>query len=161
MKQPIPRRQPFLLTDGSFRCAGYAVMIEDNPNQKNQSMFKTYASVAFGSKIFTQAQLMFIQSMEFLVIYMAFLEFAHILWEVTKPAIVLTDNKPVTRVFQTKAILPALWNACDYVMQFIFKTAHNAGSINTLAIFLLRLEAKVTEKVRLKSEKTFRQHTLR
>ena len=51
---------------------------------------------------------------------MAFLEFTHILWEATQPTIVLTDNKSVTRFFQTKAIPQALWNACDYVLQFNF-----------------------------------------
>ena len=81
---------------------------------------------------------------------MAFLEFAHILWEATKPTIVLTDNKSVTRFFQTKAIPPALWNACDYVLQFNFKMAHIAGSVNTAADFLSRPELKVTEKIRLK-----------
>ena len=81
---------------------------------------------------------------------MEFLEFAHILWEATKPTIVLTDNKSVTRFFQTKAIPPALWNACDYVLQFNFKIAHIAGSVNTVADFLSRLELKVTEKIRLK-----------
>ena len=81
---------------------------------------------------------------------MAFLEFAHSLWEATKPTIVLTDNKSVTRFFQTKAIPPALWNACDYVLQFNFKIAHIAGSVNTAADFLSRLELKVTEKIRLK-----------
>ena len=81
---------------------------------------------------------------------MAFLEFAHILWEATKPTIVLTDNKSVTRFFQTKAIPPALWNACDYVLQFNFKIAHIAGSVNTAADFLSRHELKVTEKIRLK-----------
>ena len=81
---------------------------------------------------------------------MAFLDFAHILWEATEPTIVLTDNKSVTRFFQTKAIPPALWNACDYVLQFNFKIAHFAGSVNTAAEFLSRLELKVTEKIRLK-----------
>ena len=81
---------------------------------------------------------------------MAFLEFAHILWEATKPTIVLTDNKSVTRFFQTKAIPSALWNACDYVLQFNFTIAHIAGSVNTAADFLSRLEIKVTEKIRLK-----------
>ena len=85
-----------------------------------------------------------------MAIYIAFLEFAHTLWEATKPTIVLTDNKSVTRVFQTKAIPPALWNACDYVLQFNFKIAHIAGSVNTAADFLSRLELKVTEKIRLK-----------
>ena len=123
-------------------------MIEDNPDQKIQSKRK---SVAFGSKIFSPAQpKMSIYSKEFLAIYMAFLEFAHILWEVTKPTIVLTDNTSVTRFFQTKAIPPSLWNACDYVLQFNFKIAHIAGSINTSADFLSRLEQKVTEKIHLK-----------
>ena len=81
---------------------------------------------------------------------MAFLESAHVLWEATKPTIVLTDNKSVTRFFQTEAIPPALWNACDYVLQFNFKIAHIAGSVNTAADFLSRLELKVTEKKRLK-----------
>ena len=79
-----------------------------------------------------------------------FLEFAHILWEATKPTIVLTDNKSVTRFFQTKAIPPALWNACDYVLQFNFTIAHSAGSVNTAADFRSRLDLKVTEKIRLK-----------
>ena len=81
---------------------------------------------------------------------MAILEFAHILWEATKPTIVLTDNKSVTRFFQTKAIPPALWNACDYVLQFNFKIAHIAGSVNTAADFLPRLKFNITEKIRLK-----------
>ena len=62
----------------------------------------------------------------------------------------MTDNKSVTRFFQTKAIPPALWNASDYVLQFNFKVAHSAGSVNTAADFLSRLEIKVTEKIRLK-----------
>ena len=81
---------------------------------------------------------------------MAFLEFAHILWETSKLTIVLTDNKSVTRFFQTKAIPPSPWNACDYVLQFNFKIAHIAGSVNTAADFLSRLELKVTEKIHLK-----------
>ena len=151
LKQPIPGKQLVLMTDASFTSAGYALMIEDNPDQKIQSNRKTYAPVAFGSKLFSPAQLkMSLYSKEFLAIYMAFLEFAHILWEATKPTIVLTDNKSVTRFFQTKAIPPALWNACDYVLQFNLKIAHIAGPVNTAADFLSRLEPKVTEKIRLK-----------
>ena len=151
LKQPIPGKQLVLITDASFRSAGYALMIEGNPHQKIQSKRKTYAPVAFGSKIFSPAQLkMSIYSKEFLAIDMAFLEFAHILREATKPIIVLTDNKSVTRFFQTKAIPPSLWNACDYVLQFNFKIAHVAGSVNTAADFLSRLELKVTERIRLK-----------
>ena len=126
-------------------------MIEDNPDQKKLSKRKTYAPVAFGSKLFSQAQLkMSIFSKKILASYVAFLEFAHILWEATKPTIVLTDNKSVTRFFQTKAIPPALWNACDYVLQFNFKKAQIAGSVNVAADFLFRLELKVTEEIRFK-----------
>ena len=81
---------------------------------------------------------------------MAFLEFAHILWEATKPTIVLTDNKLSNRFFQTKAIPPALWKACDYVLQYKFNIAHIAGSVKTATDFLSRLDLKVTKKIRLK-----------
>ena len=151
LKQPFPGKQFVLMTDTSFRSVGYTLVIEDNPDQKIQSKRKTYAPVAFGSKTFSPAQFkMSIYSKNFLAIYMAFLEFAHILWEATKPTIVLTDNKSVNRFFQTKAIPPAFWNACDYVLQFNFKIAHIAGSVNTAAEFLSRLELKVTQKIRLK-----------
>ena len=135
LKQPIPGKQLILLTDASFRSAGYALMIEDNPDQKIQSKRKTFAPVAFGSKIFSPAQFkMSIYSKEFLTIYMAFLELAHILWEASN--CVLTDKNSVTRFFQTKAIPASLWNACDYVLQFNFKIAHIAGSVNTATDFL-------------------------
>ena len=155
LKQPVPGKQLVLMTDASFRSAGYALVIEDNPDQKIQSKRKTYAPVAFGSKVFSPAQLeMSIYSKDFLAIYMAFLEFAHKLWETPKPTIVLTDNKSVTRFFQTKSIPPSLWNACDYVLQFNFKIAHIAGSVNRAADILSRLELKVIEKIHLKDVQT-------
>ena len=127
-------------------------MSDDNPDQKIQSKRKTYAPFAFGSKIFSFAQLkMSIYSKEVLATYMAFLEFAQILLETSKPTIVLTDNKSVTRFFQTKAIPPSLWNACDDVLQFNFKIEHIVGSLDTAADFLSRVELKVTEKIHLKN----------
>ena len=81
---------------------------------------------------------------------MAFLEFAHILCEATKPTIVLTDKKCVTRFLQTKAIPPSLWNACDYMLQFNFKIAHIAGSVKTAADLFPRLELRATERIHLK-----------
>ena len=74
-------------------------------------------------------------SKEILAIHMAFFESAHILWEAKKPTIVLTVNKSVTSFFQTKAIPPALWKASDYMLQFNFKIAHIAGSVNPAAGF--------------------------
>ena len=93
---------------------------------------------------------MTINPKEVLAIYMAFFELAHILRETSKPTIVLTDKKSVNRSFQTKVIPPSLWNACDYVLQFNFKIAHIAGSVNAAADFLSRLELKVTAKIHLK-----------
>ena len=154
LKQPISGKQLVLMTDASFRSAGYPLMIEDNPDLKTQSKRKTYAAVALGSKNSSPAQpKMSIYSKELFAIYMAFLEFAHILWEAMKLLIVLTDNKSVTRFFQTKAIPPYLWNACEYVLQFNFKVAHLAGSVNRAADFLSRLELKVTERIRLNIRK--------
>ena len=126
-----------LKTVACFTSAGYALMIEDNPDQEIQSKRKTYAPVVFGSKVFPPTQLKMLNySKEFLAIYMAFHEFAHILWETSKPTVVSTDNKSVTQFFQTKAIPPSLWNACEYVLQFNFNKAHIAGSINTAVDFL-------------------------
>ena len=126
-------------------------MLEDNPDQKIQSKRKTYAPVAFDSKIFFPAQLKrSLYSKEFLAIYMTFLEVAHILWVATKPTILPTDNKSVKSFFQTKAEPPPLWNANDYVLHVIFKIADIVGSVNTAAHFLSTLELKVAEKLRLK-----------
>ena len=36
LKQRIPGKQLVLTTDSSFRSAGYALMIDDNPDQKTQ-----------------------------------------------------------------------------------------------------------------------------
>ena len=76
LKQPIPGKQLVLMTDASFRSAGYALLIEDNPDQKIQSKRETYAPVAFGLNVFPPAQLkMSMYLKQFLAIYMAFLDF--------------------------------------------------------------------------------------
>ena len=56
LKQPIPGKQLVLKTDASLRSAGFALVIEDNPDQKIQSKRNTYAPEAFGSS-FSSAQL--------------------------------------------------------------------------------------------------------
>ena len=110
--QPLPGKQLVLMTDASFQAAGYAVLIEDDPNQKYTSTRKTYAPIAYGSKTYSPSQIkMSIYAKEFLAIYMAFKEFGHVFWGATKPVIIMTDSKSVTRFFQTKMIPPPLWNA--------------------------------------------------
>ena len=56
LRQTIPRKQLALKMDVIFSCTGYALMIEGNPDHKIQSKMKTFATVAFGSKIFSPAQ---------------------------------------------------------------------------------------------------------
>ena len=151
LRQPITGRQYVLMTDASFRASGYALMIEEDPNKKLNSKKKTFAPVAFGSKVFSPAQLkLSIYCKEFLAIYHAFLEYSHILWETTLPTLVMTDNRSVTRFFQTKTIPPTLWNACDYVLQFNFHIMHVAGTQNTAADFLSRIDLNPKERVELK-----------
>ena len=139
------------MTDASFRASGYALMIEEENDKKLNSKKKIFAPVAFGSKVFSPAQLkMSIYCKEFRPIYHAFLEYSHILWETTLPTLVMTYNRSVTRFFQTKTIPPTLWNACDYVLQFNFHIMHVAGTQNTAADFLSRIDLNPKERVELK-----------
>ena len=92
LKQPLPNRQYVLMTNANFKNAGYALMTEENPEQKLTSTKKTYAPVTFGSKTFSPSHLkMSIYAKEFLAVYFAFMEYSHILWGSSKPTIVLTD----------------------------------------------------------------------
>ena len=54
LQQLIPNKQLAKLTDASFGAAVYAVLIEDDPNQKFTSIRKSYAPFAYGSKFFTR-----------------------------------------------------------------------------------------------------------
>ena len=81
---------------------------------------------------------------------MAFNEFGRILWAATKPVIIMTDSKSVTRFLQTKIVPPTLWNTCNFVLQFNFTIAHSPGKMNTAADSLSRLEMDPNEKVFLK-----------
>ena len=88
------------MTDASFRASGYALLIEEDKDKKLNSKKKIFAPVAFGSKVFSLAQLkMSIYCKEFLAIYHVFLEYSHILLETTLRTLVMTDNRSVTRFF--------------------------------------------------------------
>ena len=56
LRQPLPNRQLVLMTDASFIAAGYAILTEDDPNQKNTSVKKSYAPIAYGSETFIPSQ---------------------------------------------------------------------------------------------------------
>ena len=151
LRQTLPGKQLVLMTDASFQAAGYAVLIEDDPNKKYTSTRKTYAPIAYGSKTYSPSQIkMSIYAKEFLAIYITFIEFGHKFWGANKPVIIITDSKSVTRFFQTKMIPPPLWNACDFVLQFNFTIAQIPGKMNTAADFLSRLEMDPNEKTNIK-----------
>ena len=86
LKQPIPGKQIVLMTDASFRSAGYALMVEDNLHQKIESKRKTCAPWPLAQKV-SPLRNKFVQVLEriFLALYMAIHGFAHFLWKATKP----------------------------------------------------------------------------
>ena len=87
------------MCDASEHAAGNVLLIEDY-TEANDGQKKTYAPVAFGSQRFTEGQMsLTMYANEFLAMHFAFDEFAHILWGVKKPTIVMTDNKSLTRFF--------------------------------------------------------------
>ena len=103
LRQPLPGKQLVLMTDASFQAAGYAVLIEEDPNQKYIWTRKTYAPIAYGSRTYSPSQIkMSVYAKEFLAICRAFKEFGHIFWGATNPVIIMTDSKSVTRFFQKK-----------------------------------------------------------
>ena len=76
LRQPLPGKQLVLMTDASFQAAGYAVLIEDDPNQKYTSTRKTNAPIAYGSKTYSPSQIKkSVYAKEILTIYIAFKEF--------------------------------------------------------------------------------------
>ena len=50
LRQPLPGKQLVLMTVASFQAAGYAVLIEDDPNQKHTSTRRTYAPKLMAQK---------------------------------------------------------------------------------------------------------------
>ena len=109
LRQALPGKQLVHMTNSSIEAAGYAVLIEDDPNHKYTSTRKTYAPIGYGSKTYSPSQIkMSIYAKEFLAISMAFKEFGYILWGATEPVIMMTDRNSITRFFETKMIPPPL-----------------------------------------------------
>ena len=80
LKQPLKNKQSIVMSDASFTAAGYAIMIEDDPNQKLQSKRKTYAPITFGSESINLTQTkMSIYAKEFFSIYFAFVALGHLM----------------------------------------------------------------------------------
>ena len=144
------------MTDASLQARRYAVLTEDDPNQKYTSTKKTYAPVAHRSLTFNPSQIRkSFDAQECLAFYLALKNFGHIFWDANKPMIIMTDGKSVTKFFQTKTIPPPEWYVCHFVLQFNFVEAHISGKMNTLADFLSKFEADPGDKIILKHEKIY------
>ena len=151
LRLPKPEAQYVILTDASFYAAGYVLMIEDYITDQSGSTFKTCVPVSFGSKIFTPTYLkVSIYAKEFLAIHFAFDTFAHILWGSSKPVLVLTDNKSLTRFFQAKTIPSSLWTCVDHVLNFNFVLGHIPGKANAAADYLSRIHLQPHTKLELR-----------
>ena len=150
LRLPLPDKQLVIMCDASEHAAGYVLLIEDY-TETNDGPTKSYAPVAFGSQRFTEGQMsLTMYAKEFLAMHFAFDEFAHILWGVKKPTIVMTDNKALTRFFQSKRIPPKLWNYCDQALQFDFVLAHVPGVENPAADYLSRIDIHPKDRIHLK-----------
>ena len=146
LRLPMTNRQYVIMADASFYAAGFVLMIQDYTQTANgTSEHKIYAPVSFGSCIFKPNQpKMSIYAKEFLAVH-----FARdiILWGCEKPALVLTDNRAVTRFFQTKIIPPTLWNALDHVVSFDIILGDIPGKANLAADYLSRIHINPKEKL--------------
>ena len=146
-----PDSQYVILTDASYHQAGFVLMIEDYLKASNDNNeHKIYAPVSFGSKLFNSAQLkLSIYCKEFLAVAFALEHFSQFVWGAQKPVLVLTDNKSLTRFFQSKTIPPSLWNSLDRVLAFNIVVGHIPGKANAAADFLSRMENDPTETIEL------------
>ena len=136
-----PGLQYVILCDASFHGTGFVLMIEDYLIDQKGKTMKTYAPVSFGSRLFTTTQLKIsVYYKEFLALYFALDHFAHFIWGVTIPVLVLTDNRSLTQFFQSKSIHSSLWNCLDRVLSFNILLAHFPGKANSAADFLSRMQ---------------------
>ena len=69
-------------------------------------------------------------------VHFAYDTFAHVLWGSTKPVLVLTDNKSLTRFSQAITIPSGLWTCVDHVLNFNFVLGHIPGKANAAAGYL-------------------------
>ena len=93
---------------------------------------------------------LFIYAKEFLAVHFAFDTFAHILWGSSKPVIVLTDNKSLTRFCPAKTIPSSLWTCVDHVLNFNFVLGNIPGKANAAADYLSRIHNQSHSKLELR-----------
>ena len=143
--------QYIILADASHYAAGYVLLIEDYCENQAGKKIKNYAPVSFGSRLFTPNQLkLSMYCKEFLATVYALETFEANIWGATKyPIILLTDNKSLTRFFQSKTLPPSLWSKAEYFMSFNLILGHIPGRANAAADYLSRMYVNPDTKFKL------------
>ena len=150
LRLPLPDKHPVIMCDASEHASGYVLLTEDY-TESDTGAIKSFALVVFGSQLFREGQIsLTMYAKEFLAMRFAFDEFAHIIWGVKNPTIVMTDNKALTRFFQTNRIPPKLSNCYDQALQFDVVVAHLPGTENNAADYLSRLDIRPEEQIHIK-----------
>ena len=139
------------MTDTSFAAAGYAVLIENDPIQKFTTTKIVRTSILWFKNLHPSPHKDVHLCKGISCKLFRIQRVWHIFWGAPEPVIILTDNKAVTQFFQTKNVLPALWNACDYAIQINFVIAHIPGAQNKAADYLSRLETDPNDKLVMKT----------
>ena len=141
---PLPDKQPVIKSDASKHAAGYVLLIEDY-TESDAGAMKSHAPVAFGSQRLTEGPMsLTLYAKECLAVHN---EFAHILWGVKKPTIVMTDNQALTRFSESKIVSPNLWNLCYQALQYDFVLAHVPCTENPAAEYLSPLDIRPEERI--------------
>ena len=147
LRQPLPGEHLGLMIDAIFQAAGYAVLTEDDPNQKYTSTRKTYAATAYGSKTYTPSQNIYLRKKKF-----SHFSGFRIIWKYFFDCKQTSDyhGRSVTQFLQTKRIPPLLWNTFDFVLKFNVTVADIPGKKNNTADFSSRLEMDPNQRTILK-----------
>ena len=146
-------QQYVIMADASFYfyVAGYVLMIEGCTTNEDNRELKVFAPISFGSTLFNPDQIRLSKyAKQFLAVHFVLDTFAKIIWGCKKPVLILTDNRSVTRFFQTKIIPPTLWKAIDHVLSFNIILGHITGKANLAADYLSRIHIKPKEKLELR-----------
>ena len=150
--------QLVLMTDATLKNAEFALSIEVISKWKKELKRDFYAFVVFGLKMFSLAQIkVSLYWKEFLAIEMAFLDFAHFLFFVrgnsfNNYADLAQTSHMVLRNGSLSIVALERMRLHIAIHFQNSKKAHIEGIINTAADSFSRLQLKVKEKIRLKTQ---------
>ena len=123
------------MSDASFTATGYAILTEDDLNQKFTSVKKSLCAYSLWSQSIYLLPAEIVGMCKRILSNILRLQ-GHTFCGTPNATNILTDNKSVTRLFYSKITPPPLWNACDILIQFNFIIAHIPGKNNTAADYL-------------------------